>query len=130
MLFLLPELTYGHADMSDELRRLDDERMSRVEKKIDDIIDKLACLPCKERIEVTKSIRSDVTWLQKIIVYILTIGIPSLITLAIGWGVMSSTVNFNYTRLNNMESVLSKDVQELKIKTGIKEGIDHGRFAV
>ena len=90
---------------------MDDERIARLETKVelwmesttsyrrdlcsklDRVMNKLEELPCRERIEGTKSIRTEIGWLQKIIWTVCCIGLPSIIGLAVTWGTINHTVS-------------------------------------
>jgi len=60
--------------------------------KLDSMNIRLDKLPCEARIEASKSIRSDLGWLQKIMYGVLGVGIPALLSLAVIWGAVRNDV--------------------------------------
>lgn len=126
----------------DNLRRMDDERIGKLEldisilnervsnwmesttsyreqlcSKLDKIQNKIECLPCPSRIEQTKSLFRDIGWLQKIVYTILCYSIPALIGLAVAWGSMSKDVihlkEISYGA-RGIEVLTKKDFQQYK----------------
>lgn len=75
------------------------EWRTRLCGKMDTLLDKMIAmqthfdtLPCAARFEVTKALRSDVTWLQRIGGWALAIVITSLFGMGIAWGTLGKTV--------------------------------------
>lgn len=69
-------------------------KVDTVNKKLDDMVIQLASLPCPVRAEVTRAIKSDIGWIQKILYVIIVAVVPSLITLAVAWGALNKEVDY------------------------------------
>ena len=105
--------------MTTELRRMDDKRMTDLETKVDQILEKVLSLPCKEGFAMKKAIEKDVSWLQKIVYTILCFGIPSLLGLAVVWGSLGTTVQRNTSILEKHDF----DITTIKAKSYGYRGI-------
>lgn len=118
--------------MNEELRRMDDERIARLEErvnnwmetttqyrkalcaKLDVILERMNALPCRERAVVVESVKSDVRWLQKVVWTIMLMGVPALLGLAVAWGALNTTVQTNTQKWKAFDEVTSKEVEQLK----------------
>ena len=98
------------------------EWRNRFCKKIDIAIEKIETLPCGARIEITKALRSDVTWLQRIGSWALALVVSSLFTLGVGWGAINTQVGKDYDKLIVIEGRQTVVLQDLAT---IKEVIKH-----
>ena len=65
------------------------------EKKIDTLFEKFDELPCDGRGKEIEAIQKDIGWVQKILWWVLTIGVPALVILAVAWGALTVTVSRN-----------------------------------
>ena len=92
--------------------------------KMDIVLTKLSSLPCKQAEEVTKSMRIEIGWLQKIIYTFLCFCIPSLLGLAMAWGALNNTVSRNTTKWNVMDSEHAQVVKDIAI---LKNEVESGK---
>ena len=71
--------------------------------KIDKIDSRLNDLPCGTRSEISRSLRNDLGWLQRIVYTILCVGIPALMGIAMVWGSMNTTVERDHQRWTQLD---------------------------
>lgn len=112
----------------------EDERLARLEErvsnwmdtttsyrkalcsKLDVILDRLNNLPCPARVEIVKALRNDVSWLQRIVWTIMLVGIPSIVSLAVAWGAINTTVERNTKKWDSLDKAMIQEAKILKAK--------------
>jgi len=102
--------------MTAELRRMDDERFDRLEKKVDDILERVLQLPCSSSSKEREGMKIEIGWLQKGAVGI----ICALFGIGVWVGMMNTTVATNtskWTKLEPEHQSIIKDVEILKEKS-------------
>jgi hypothetical protein len=100
----------GQIDKSE--KRTEEWRI-RYDEKIDAMNEKLDCLPCKERVEMTNGIKKEIGWLQKGGVAL----IVSLFGIGVWVGVVNTTVTANtakWSRLEPEHQIIVKDIEVIK----------------
>lgn len=110
--------------MQTELRRIDDERIKRLEDKVDIILEKVSCLPCRERFIEIAALKRDIGWIQKILYTFICMAFGGAVTFSMMFVSVQTTVerNTNYIEEYLHErSSLSKTVRMPQLSGGIAE---------
>ncbi len=129
---VLAERFSGFVELYEKSEKNADEWRGRFCKKLDDAIAKIDSLPCPSRIEQTKALDDTVKGQGRTIWTILIVGIPALLSLAVAWGAVTTTVMRNTGRLDVIETEqkeVGKDVALLKNVAEMFHGTkvdDHG----
>lgn len=84
--------------------------------KMDILLSRMNDLPCKQAEEFTKGLKSEINWLQKGAVGIISV----LFLMGVAWGTLANTVSTNTNKWKVLEpehQELVKDVEVLKQKS-------------
>ena len=71
--------------------------------KLDKLFSLVDTLPCAERLEGTKAILNDISWLQKITYTALCLIIPALLSLGVSWGNTQAVIEHNKATIEKLE---------------------------
>lgn len=85
------------------LRRMDDERISKIEDKIDLILEKLSSIPCEARRVEIENVKKDIGWIQKILMTFIPMAVGATITFAMMFVATQTTVSHNVKLLEEFQ---------------------------
>jgi tetrahydromethanopterin S-methyltransferase subunit G len=127
---LIVELKVRMEGLKDDIKSLNDGISVKIDghdKKIENIYEQLDELPCETCKKEGEAQARDIGWLQKIAYsvagFIFVIIVPSLISLAVVWGNLNSTVVRNTAKwavLDQEHSAVLQDVSTIKTKLAMR----------
>ena len=125
---ILTERVTNFMDLYEKGEKNAEEWRSRFCVKLDSAIAKIDGLPCPARIEETKALTDKVQGHGRTIWTILIVGIPALLSLAVAWGAVTTTVWRDSGAIKEIAAVQSEIGKEVVVLKNVSQ-MFHGTKA-